>query len=211
MNECIDHTLLKPDCTEAQIRTLCLEASTYNFASVCVLPTWVGLAAELFTNVCTVVGFPLGANTTTLKVNEAIELMKLGAREIDMVANISALKSENRILVEQDVAAVVQAVHDLNGIVKVIIETCLLTDFEKVVMCDIVSRTGADFIKTSTGFSTGGATLADVQLLRKHVADSVRVKASGGIRDRATAEQFIQAGAARIGTSSGVAIVSEYL
>lgn len=205
----IDHTLLKPDCTEEQIRTLCSEATEYEFASVCVLPCWVELSSLLFNNVCTVVGFPLGANTTQTKVSEAIDLIGLGAKEIDMVASITALKSGNIHHVQSDINAVVSAVHERGGLVKVIIETCLLTHDEKRTMCDIVSAAGANFIKTSTGFSTGGATVEDVELLRKHVASHVQVKASGGVRDRATAIRMIEAGATRIGTSSGKVIVAE--
>lgn len=205
----IDHTILKPDCTEEQVRTLCNEANEYGFASVCVLPCWVELSSSICSNVCTVVGFPLGANTTQTKVSEAIDLIGLGAKEIDMVACITALKSGNIHHVQSDISAVVNAVHKRGGMVKVIIETCLLTDSEKRVMCELVSVAGADFIKTSTGFSTGGATVDDVELLRKHVPPHVQVKASGGVRDRATAIAMIEAGATRIGTSSGKVIVAE--
>jgi deoxyribose-phosphate aldolase len=207
MNTFIDHTLLKPDCTEAQVRQLCAEASQYQFASVCVLPWWVELCAGLYPVVCTVAGFPLGASVTAVKVREAEEAMRQGAREVDMVASITALKSGNRAAVLEDVRAVTQGVHSRGGLVKVIIETCLLDADEKLVMCDIVTEAGADFIKTSTGFSTGGATLEDVRLLRAHVGPNVQVKASGGIRDRAAAEAMIAAGATRIGTSNGVLIV----
>ncbi|MCO6466543.1 MAG: deoxyribose-phosphate aldolase [Bradyrhizobiaceae bacterium] len=207
MNALIDHTLLKPDCTADQIRKLCAEATEYAFASVCVLPWWVELSAQLFNNVCTVVGFPLGANTTQTKVAEAVALVRAGAREIDMVASITALKSGQVDQVRADITAVVDAVAEHGGMVKVIIETCLLTHDEKLVMCDVVSAAGAAYIKTSTGFSTGGATLEDVALLRKHVSSNVKVKASGGIRDRATAQAMAEAGASRIGTSSGIAIV----
>lgn len=203
----IDHTLLKPDCTEAQVRTLCAEATQFGFASVCVLPYWVEMCSSLYSNVCTVVGFPLGANTTKTKVDEAVDLVKIGAKEIDMVASVTALKSGRTEHVYADVVAVVEAVHGMGSLVKVIIETCLLTDDEKKTMCDIVSRSGAEYIKTSTGFSTGGATLDDVALLRCHVASNVLVKASGGIRDKATAVAMLEAGAARLGTSSGVHLV----
>lgn len=203
----IDHTLLKQDCTAEQIQQLCLEANTFAFASVCVLPWWVELAASLYTNVCSVVGFPLGANTTQAKVAEAIELVQRGAREIDMVASVTALKSGHRESVQSDVTQVVQAVHEHGGIVKVIIETCLLTHDEKLVMCDVVSVAGADYIKTSTGFSTGGATTQDVALLRSRVAPHVLVKASGGIRDVATAQAMLDSGASRLGTSSGTSLL----
>ncbi len=209
MNHCIDHTLLKADCTEDQVRRLCAEANTYQFASVCVLPWWVALAASEYHTVCTVVGFPLGAHTTAIKVAEAEHLIRMGAREIDVVASVTALKSGHWDRVRADVVAVVDAVHALGGLVKVIIETSLLTHSEKIIMCEVVTAAGADFIKTSTGFSGGGATVDDVAILRAHVGSNVLVKASGGIRDRATAEAMIEAGAARIGTSNGVALVGE--
>lgn len=209
MNTLIDHTLLKPDCTEQQIRTLCAEAAQYRFASVCVLPWWVELSRSLYPVVCTVVGFPLGAHDTQVKVFEAMAAMNSGATEIDMVAPITALKSGNRAAVFADIEAVTKAVHDRGGVVKVIIETCLLTHAEKLMMCELVTEAESDFIKTSTGFSTGGATVEDVELLRAHVGPVVQVKASGGIRNRATAERMIAAGASRIGTSSGVGIMLE--
>lgn len=208
----IDHTVLKPDSTLEHVRTLCREAVTYRFASVCILPWHVAdahmLLADRSVAVCTVIGFPLGAATTASKVAEAIDAMKNGALEIDMVASITALKSGQYDRLQHDITEVVSAVHDRGGIVKVIIETCLLSDDEKRRMCEVVSNAAADFIKTSTGFSTGGATIEDVRLLRQHVGPSVQVKASGGIRDAQTAIAMLNAGATRLGTSSGVAIVT---
>lgn len=208
----IDHTILKPDSTLEHVRTLCREAVTYRFASVCILPWHVADAHQLLADdsvaVCTVVGFPLGASITSSKVHEAVDAISNGAREIDMVASITALKSGQYDRLQNDIREVVSAVHDRGGMVKVIIETCLLTDDEKKRMCDIVTAASADFIKTSTGFSTGGATLDDVRLLRQHVGPNIQVKASGGIRDAQTAVAMLQAGATRLGTSSGVTIVT---
>lgn len=207
----IDHTLLKPDATAAQIESLCAEAVTYGFASVCVLPWHVQRAASIVRGsdvaVCTVVGFPLGATYTDIKIAEAMRCMDDGAIELDMVANISALKSGEADTVLHDIRSLVTSVHHRKGMVKVIIETCLLTDEEKRRMCSLVTQAGADFIKTSTGFSTGGATIADVLLMREHVGPGVAVKASGGIRETGTALSMLAAGATRLGTSSGVAIV----
>jgi deoxyribose-phosphate aldolase len=208
----IDHTILKPDCTIEQVRTLVREAITYRFASVCILP-WHVADVRMFLGpdplpICTVIGFPLGASTTSSKVHETIDAIANGAREIDMVASITALKSGQRDRVARDIRDVTSAAHDHGARVKVIIETCLLSDDEKLMMCELVTNAGADFIKTSTGFSTGGATIDDVRLLRQNVGPNVAVKASGGIRDVATAIAMIEAGAARLGTSSGVAIVT---
>jgi len=208
----IDHTVLKPDSSVEHVRALCREAVTYRFASVCILPWHVADARHLLGNdavaICTVIGFPLGASTTSAKVHEAIDAIGNGAKEIDMVASITALKSGQYDRLLSDVQQVTAAVHDHGAIVKVIIETCLLTHDEKLRMCEVVTTAGADFIKTSTGFSTGGATVEDVRLLRQHVAPSVQVKASGGIRDLQTAIAMLNAGATRLGTSSGVAIVN---
>lgn len=209
LNKYIDHTLLKPDASQEQIKTLIEEAKKYDFASVCVNPTWVNFAAQALkatdVKVCTVIGFPLGANTPELKAFETSDAIQNGANEIDMVINIGALKSRNFDLVERDIRAVVEAAK--GTLVKVIIETCLLTDDEKVKACQIAQKAGADFVKTSTGFSTGGATVADVALMRKTVGPDMGVKASGGARSYEDALAFIKAGATRIGASSGVAIM----
>ena len=213
--------LHRPYPPEARLyRTTNDYAVQHGFASVCILPWHVATAAQVLAEmltesltepavpVCTVVGFPLGASTTHVKVAETARAIADGATEIDMVISITALKSGHYQQVLDDVRAVTEAAHGENALVKVIIESCLLTHDEKVRMCEIVSTAGADFIKTSTGFSTGGATLDDVALLRRHVANHVKVKASGGIRDRQTALDMIAAGAERLGTSSGVAIVA---
>lgn len=209
LNKYIDHTLLKPDASQEQIETLIEEAKKYDFASVCVNPTWVNFAAQALkatdVKVCTVIGFPLGANTPELKAFETSDAIQNGANEIDMVINIGALKSRNFDLVERDIRAVVEAAK--GTLVKVIIETCLLTDDEKVKACQIAQKAGAAFVKTSTGFSTGGATVADVALMRKTVGPDMGVKASGGARSYEDALAFIKAGATRIGASSGVAIM----
>lgn len=208
----IDHTLLRPEhSTPARIEQLCREAMEHGFASVCVLPYYVELAASLLTGsgipVCSVVGFPLGGNLPHTKQAEAEHLLAAGARELDMVINIAALKSGNDELVLRDICGVVECAHAAGAIVKVIIECCVLETEEKVRAARIVSDSGADFIKTSTGFGSGGATVEDVQLLRTHVAPSVQVKASGGIRTREQALALLAAGATRLGTSAGVAIV----
>ena len=209
LNKYIDHTLLKADASQEQIETLIEEAKKYDFASVCVNPTWVNFAAQALkatdVKVCTVIGFPLGANTPELKAFETSDAIQNGANEIDMVINIGALKSRNFDLVERDIRAVVEAAK--GTLVKVIIETCLLTDDEKVKACQLAQKAGADFVKTSTGFSTGGATVADVALMRKTVGPDMGVKASGGARSYEDALAFIKAGATRIGASSGVAIM----
>ena len=209
LNKYIDHTLLKPDASQEQIETLIEEAKKYDFASVCVNPTWVNFAAQALkatdVKVCTVIGFPLGANTPELKAFETSDAIQNGANEIDMVINIGALKSRNFDLVERDIRAVVEAAK--GTLVKVIIETCLLTDDEKVKACQIAQKAGADFVKTSTGFSTGGATVRGVALMRKTVGPDIGVKASGGARSYEDALAFIEAGATRIGASSGVAIM----
>lgn len=213
----IDHTLLKPEATETQIAALCDEARHYNFASVCVNPMHVAFAAKRLegssVKVCTVIGFPLGANTTAIKVAETELAIREGASEVDMVINIGALKAGNDALVRSDIAAVVAAarVMNTNVIVKVIIETSLLTDDEKIRVCKLVTDAGADFIKTSTGFSTGGATLADVKLMRANIGANVKVKASGGVRDVAFALELLAAGAERLGTSSGATLVAGLL
>lgn len=207
----IDHTLLKPDATEAKIKKVCDEAKQYNFASVCVNPSYIEFVAKELkgspVNPCVVVGFPLGATTPVVKAFETNEVIEKGAKEVDMVLNIGAAKSGNWSLVEEDVKAVVHASRG-RALVKVILETCLLTDEEKVKACTICKLAGADFVKTSTGFSTGGATVEDVKLMRATVGEKMGVKASGAVRDYETAKKMIEAGATRLGTSSGVEIVS---
>lgn len=206
----IDHTLLKPEATKQQIEALCEEAREYNFASVCVNPTWVSFSAEKLkgsdVKVCTVIGFPLGATTPETKAFETKNAIENGAEEIDMVINIGALKSGDYDLVEKDILAVTNAAKG-KALTKVIIETCLLTDDEKVRACEIAVKAGADFVKTSTGFSTGGATPQDIALMRKTVGPEIGVKASGGVRSPEDAQSMIKAGATRIGASSGVKIV----
>ena len=206
----IDHTLLKPDATSAQIEQLCQEAFQYGFATVCVNPTWVQLAATLLRDtpvkVCTVVGFPLGASTSDIKGEEAADAIYRGAREIDMVINIGALKSGEDLLVLSDIQSVVRKAREI-AVVKVIIEAALLTDAEKIRACRLAQQAGADFVKTSTGFGPGGATVADVALMRHTVGPAMGVKAAGGIHDRETALAMVRAGANRIGASASVAIV----
>ena len=208
----IDHTLLKPDATGEQIDQLCAEAREYGFASVCVNPYYVARCVKNLkgpdVKVCTVVGFPLGATTAESKAFEALQAIASGAKEIDMVMNVCAMKSGHTKAIEQEIQALAAAVEG-QAILKVIIETCLLTDEEKNQACRIARRSGADFVKTSTGFSIGGATVEDIALMRKAVGAKLGVKASGGIRDYATAKAMIEAGATRIGASAGVAIVKE--
>ena len=206
----IDHTLLKADATQAQVEQICAEAKQYGFASVCVNPTWVNYSAKALAGtdvlVCTVIGFPLGASTSAVKAFETKDAIANGAGEIDMVINIGALKDGNFDLVREDIKAVVDAA---NGtLVKVIIEACLLTDEEKVKACELSVEAGADFVKTSTGFSTGGATAADIALMRKTVGPDLGVKASGGVRSLEDMQTMIENGATRIGASSGVAIMN---
>ncbi|MGG0451630.1 deoxyribose-phosphate aldolase [Priestia megaterium] len=211
----IDHTLLKADATEEQITVLAQEAKEYSFASVCVNPTWVKKAAELLKDapevkVCTVIGFPLGATTSAVKAFETTNAIENGADEVDMVINIGALKDKNYDLVQSDIQAVVDAAKG-KALVKVIIETALLTDQEKAKVSELAVKAGADFVKTSTGFSTGGATVEDVALMRKTVGPDVGVKASGGVRGLEDAKAMIEAGATRIGASSGVSIAKGQL
>lgn len=207
----IDHTLLKPEATEQEIKTLCQEARQHEFAAVCVNPMYVQQCASLLEDtpvkVCTVVGFPLGATTSQIKRAEAEEAVQAGAEEIDMVIAIGALKSGNDEYVKRDIASVVQAC-EKRALVKVIIETALLTEEEKKRACQLAKAAGADYVKTSTGFAGGGATVEDVRLMKEAVGEAMKVKASGGVRTREDAEALISAGAARIGTSSGVALVS---
>lgn len=210
----IDHTALKPETTAAQIVELCAEAATHRFASVCVMPFWVRLAATTLKElgamipVCTVIGFPNGAHTTGIKIAEAGAALRDGAFELDMVMNVGALKSGHEDVVQTDIAQVVKEAHRQGAIVKVILETSLLTTDEKRRACQLSVAAGANFVKTSTGFSGGGATVEDIRLMRECVPENVGVKASGGIRDYATAMAMIQAGATRIGASASVAIVA---
>lgn len=207
----IDHTLLKPEASLSDIQRICDEAKTMKAASVCVNPCYVKFASRQLENsnvtTCCVVGFPLGASTPAAKAFEAAEAVANGAGEVDMVMNIGAVKSSDWSLVERDIAAVVTAVH-AEAKVKVILETCLLTDEEKILACQAAKRVGADFVKTSTGFSTGGATVEDVRLMRQTVGSDMGVKASGGIRSYEDAVAMIEAGATRLGASSGKAILA---
>lgn len=211
----IDHTLLKPDATADQIAQLCYEARKYKFASVCVNPTHVKLCSELLqgtqVKVCTVIGFPLGASAPEVKAFEAQTAIKDGATEIDMVLNVGALKAGDLTLAAQDIHEVVQVGHNAGAIVKVIIETSLLNDEEKVTACLLAKEAGADFVKTSTGFSGGGATVDDVNLMRRVVGPEMGVKASGGVRDFEDAQNMVKAGATRLGASAGVKIVQGQL
>lgn len=209
----IDHTLLKPEATAQQVKVLCQEARQHHFASVCVNPVFVPLAAGLLSGsgvpVCSVVGFPLGASLPTQKALEALSGLEHGAMEIDMVLHVGALKGQAYGQVLNEIQAVVQVAHNQGALVKVILETSLLTREEKIVACLISQAAGADFVKTSTGFSSGGATVEDVDLMYRVVGQNVRVKASGGIRSLEAARAMIVAGASRVGTSSGVQIVTE--
>lgn len=212
LSKYIDHTLLKADATVDQIKTLCEEAAEYNFMSVCINPVHIPLAKELLADsdvkVCTVIGFPLGANATAVKAFEAKTAVEDGADEVDMVINIGAAKAGDWETVEKDVRAVVEAVPE-EVVVKVIIETSLLNDEEKTLASQAAQRGGTDFIKTSTGFSTGGATLEDVTLMRQAVGPDLGVKASGGVSNYAEAMAMIEVGATRIGASKGIAIVTQ--
>ena len=211
LNRMIDHTILKPEATEAAVQKIIDEAKEYNFFSVCINPCWVAFASEQLADtdvaVCTVIGFPLGANTPEVKAYEAADAIKNGANELDIVINIGALKSQQYDYVRQDIQGVVDAAKG-KALVKVIIETALLTDEEKVKACELAKEAGADFVKTSTGFSTGGAKVADIRLMRETVGPDMGVKASGGVHNAEEALAMIEAGATRIGASTGVAIVS---
>ncbi len=207
----IDHTLLKPDATQDQIAQLCFEARKYGFASVCINPTWVELCAKLLegspVKVCTTIGFPLGATAPEVKAFETQNALDHGATEIDMVINIGALKARDLELAAKDIRGVVTAAHARGALVKVIIEAVLLTDEEKTIACLLSKEAGADFVKTSTGFASGGATVHDVALMRKTVGPEMGVKAAGGVRTYEDAESMIKAGATRIGASAGVKIL----
>jgi len=211
MAKMIDHTLLKPDATQDQIAQLCYEARKYGFASVCVNPTWVELCDQLLkgseVKVCTVIGFPLGATAPEVKAFETQTAIRQGATEIDMVINIGALKARDLEQVAKDIRGVVSTAHAGGAIVKVIIEAVLLTDEEKTIACLLSKEAGADFVKTSTGFASGGATVHDVALMRKAVGPEMGVKAAGGVRTYEDAESMLKAGATRIGASAGVKII----
>ncbi|MCK5411602.1 MAG: deoxyribose-phosphate aldolase [Gemmatimonadetes bacterium] len=211
LSHLIDHTLLKPDATQDEIAQLAYEARKYGFASVCVNPSWVKLCSDLLKGsdvvVCTVVGFPLGATSTEAKVFEAQKAVRDGSTEVDMVINVGALKSRDYELVERDIASVARVVHAGGAILKVIIETALLTYEEKVAASQLAKVAGADFVKTSTGFGPGGATAEDVALMRRVVGPRMGVKASGGIRTYADAQKMVAAGASRIGASASVKII----
>lgn len=209
----IDHTLLKPDATANDIERLCREAAEFRFATVCVNPTWVAFCARLLrgtgVGVCSVVGFPLGATTRDTKQYETRRAIFDGATEIDMVLNVGALKSGDLRLVEQDIEGVTSACRDAGVVSKVIIEAALLTDEEKVTASTLTKAAGADFVKTSTGFGPGGATIGDVMLMRRVVGDTIGVKAAGGVRDLEQMRAMVAAGATRVGASAGVRIVKE--
>ena len=209
----IDHTLLKPEATQSDIGRMCLEARQAKFKSVCVNPCWVSFASRELAGsgvaVCTVIGFPLGANRTSTKLAEANEALSQGVTELDVVQNIGALRSGDTQLVEREIEVLAALAHGSGALLKVILETCLLNDEEKRLSCRIAVRAQADFVKTSTGFSTAGATAADVSLMRAVVTPGVGVKASGGIRTLATLREMVTAGATRIGSSSGLQILRE--
>lgn len=211
----IDHTILKPEATAKQVKQICQEALEYNFASVCINPVFVPLAAGLLNSsqveTCTVVGFPLGATFPTVKMAETLTAMSMGATEIDMVINIGALKAKAYGQVLNDIEVVVATAHNQGAIVKVIIETALLTRQEKIIACLLCKHAKADYVKTSTGFSTAGATIKDVELMRKVVGAKMGVKAAGGVRNLSDAQAMISAGATRLGASAGVAIMQEAL
>ena len=211
LNKLIDHTALKADTNKAQIEQLCQEAKQYDFMSVCVNPTWVAYASELLqgsdVKVCTVIGFPLGANTPEVKAFETTQAIEQGAHEVDMVINVGAAKDANWDLVLRDIQAVVKAAKG-QALVKVIEETCLLTKDEIVKVSQLAKEAGADFVKTSTGFSTGGATVEDIRLMRETVGPEMGVKASGGVSTTAEAIAMVEAGATRIGASKGIQIVT---
>lgn len=210
----IDHTILKPEAKKEEIEVLCQEAIDYKFAAVCINPFYVSLCSDLLKDtdvkVATVIGFPLGANTTEVKVFETQDAIKNGANEIDMVINIGALKNKDYDTVKSDIEGVVKAAHAHKDVrVKVIIETALLEKEEKIKACELSMEAKADFVKTSTGFSTAGATTADIELMKSVVGDNLEIKASGGVRDIETAKAMIEKGATRLGTSSGIKIAKE--
>lgn len=214
LNKYFDHTLLKPEATPDQIDALCKEAISADFYSVCVNSCYVPQVSKALSGssvkTCSVIGFPLGACSTDVKVFETKYACENGASEVDMVINVGILKSKNYEYVKNDISEVVKAAHSFDALVKVIIETCLLSDDEIVKACELSEAAGADFVKTSTGFSSGGAKVADVKLMKETVGNRLKVKASGGIRDLETVEAMIEAGADRIGASAGVSIMKEF-
>lgn len=213
LSKLIDHTILKADASQKDVRRLCEEAKKYGFASVCINPCHVKLVSEQLKDsgvkTCTVIGFPLGATTTASKVFEAVDAIQNGAEEVDMVINVGATIDGDYDFVYQDILAVVEASHEHHALVKVIIEACLLNDEQKTKVCELCVKAGAEFVKTSTGFSTGGATVHDVALMKKAVAGKALVKASGGVRTLEDAHAMVEAGADRIGTSNGIAFVAQ--
>ena len=213
LNKFIDHTLLRADATEEEIKKLCEEAKQYHFASVCVNPYYIPLCKQLLdgsdVKVCTVIGFPLGQMTTKAKCDEATDAIMKGAKEVDMVLNIAALKQKKLDYVTDEIKQIADICHSHQVILKVIIETCLLDEQNKIDACQCVSKAGADFIKTSTGFSTAGATVADVALMKKYVDPKVKIKSAGGIRNKQDALAMIEAGAQRLGTSKGIMLVTD--
>jgi deoxyribose-phosphate aldolase len=213
INKYIDHTILKQNTLSGSVERVCAEAIEYDFASVCIPPTYVPITAELLKNssvdVCTVIGFPLGYSDTQVKLKESEIALKQGCRELDMVINQTHIQNEDYGIVEAEIKKLAEIAHEGNALLKVIIETCLLTKGQKIMCCKLVSNAGADYIKTSTGFSTGGATIADIELMKENVSENVKIKASGGIKTLEFARQLIRAGASRIGTSSGVQIMED--
>lgn len=213
ISQLIDHTMLKPDARRQDIEELCREAAKFRFATVCVNPCWVALCAQLLAGtgvlVCSVVGFPLGATTADVKAYETRRAIFDGAREIDTVINVGALKSGDLVTVQRDIEAIVIPCRDCGVLSKVIIEAALLTDDEKVTACTLAKAAGADYVKTSTGFGPGGATAADVALMRRVVGDTMGVKAAGGVRDLEALKAMVAAGASRVGASAGVKIVQQ--
>lgn len=211
INKMIDHTILKPDATQDQIAQICYEARKYGFAAVCVNPSYAKLCSELLqgtdVHICTVVGFPLGATSPEVKAYEAQQSIDDGASEIDMVINVGALKSKDYTLVERDIATVTRTCHAGGAVLKVIIEAALLNDEEKVIACQLAKAAGADYVKTSTGFGPGGATVHDVELMRRSVGPEMGIKAAGGIGSYEDAKAMVAAGATRIGASAGIKIV----
>lgn len=205
----IDHTLLRATATVQEIDALCEEAVTYKTASVCIPPCYVEYAAASFPglNICTVVGFPLGYSTMAIKCSEAVGAIKNGANEIDMVINLTDVKNRNFAAVESEIKALKYVCGE--RILKVIVETCYLTEEEKIALCGCVTRAGADFIKTSTGFGTAGAKIEDIELFKKHIGAGVKMKAAGGVKSKADLEMFLNAGCERIGTSSAVKLLTE--